>query len=162
VLLIGPSGCGKTFLIQTLARLLKVPFTMADATSFTESGYVGQDVENMLSPLIAAAEGDIKKAENGIVYLDEFDKLAMKGGGGRGGVLPQHRGPRSHQIRHHAGAGGTVAGAGGGPAAEGRGAEAHSDRAEERAAHAAGPASASRIAPVVHQRGGRGHRRGGG
>jgi ATP-dependent Clp protease ATP-binding subunit ClpX len=78
ILLIGPTGCGKTLLAQTLARMLNVPFAIADATALTEAGYVGEDVENILLKLIQAADYDIKKAETGIIYLDEVDKVARK------------------------------------------------------------------------------------
>lgn len=78
VLMLGPTGCGKTFLAQTLAKILKVPFAIADATTLTEAGYVGEDVENILLKLIQAADGDISKAERGIVYIDEIDKIARK------------------------------------------------------------------------------------
>ncbi len=78
ILLIGPTGCGKTLLAQTLARILDVPFAIADATSLTEAGYVGEDVENILLRLIQAADYEIKKAERGIVYIDEVDKIARK------------------------------------------------------------------------------------
>lgn len=78
VLLIGPTGSGKTLIARTLAKLLKVPFVVADATSLTESGYVGGDVENIIARLVQAADGDIEKAEMGIVYIDEIDKLARK------------------------------------------------------------------------------------
>src|SRR5699024_6267666 len=78
ILLIGPNGCGKTFLAQTLARMLNVPFAIADATALTEAGYVGEDVENILLKLIQAADYDIKKAETGIIYIDEIDKVARK------------------------------------------------------------------------------------
>jgi len=80
ILLIGPTGCGKTLLAQTLARILQVPFTIADATSLTEAGYVGEDVENILLGLLHAADGDVSRAEKGIVYLDEIDKCARKSG----------------------------------------------------------------------------------
>ena len=80
ILLIGPTGCGKTLLAQTLARILKVPFTIADATSLTEAGYVGEDVENVLLGLLHAADGDVTRAEKGIIYLDEIDKCARKSG----------------------------------------------------------------------------------
>jgi ATP-dependent Clp protease ATP-binding subunit ClpX len=79
ILLIGPTGCGKTYLAQTLARLLNVPFAIADATALTEAGYVGEDVENILLKLIQAADYDVKKAETGIIYIDEVDKIARKG-----------------------------------------------------------------------------------
>ncbi|MCA1783189.1 MAG: ATP-dependent Clp protease ATP-binding subunit ClpX [Dermatophilaceae bacterium] len=78
ILLVGPTGCGKTYLAQTLARRLNVPFAMADATALTEAGYVGEDVENILLKLIQAADYDVKKAETGIVYIDEIDKIARK------------------------------------------------------------------------------------
>lgn len=78
ILLIGPTGCGKTYLAQTLARMLKVPFAIADATALTEAGYVGEDVENILLKLIQAADYDVKKAEQGIIYIDEVDKVARK------------------------------------------------------------------------------------
>jgi ATP-dependent Clp protease ATP-binding subunit ClpX len=78
ILLIGPTGCGKTLLAQTLARLLKVPFAIADATALTEAGYVGEDVENILLKLIQNADYDVKKAETGIIYIDEIDKIARK------------------------------------------------------------------------------------
>jgi len=78
IMLIGPTGCGKTLLAQTLARLLNVPFAIADATSLTEAGYVGEDVENILLKLIQAADLDVKKAETGIIYIDEIDKIARK------------------------------------------------------------------------------------
>ena len=78
ILLIGPTGCGKTYLAQTLARMLNVPFAMADATALTEAGYVGEDVENILLKLIQAADFDVKKAESGIIYIDEIDKVARK------------------------------------------------------------------------------------
>jgi ATP-dependent Clp protease ATP-binding subunit ClpX len=80
ILLIGPTGCGKTLLAETLARILDVPFTIADATSLTEAGYVGEDVENILLRLIQAADYDLARAEKGIVYVDEIDKTARKAG----------------------------------------------------------------------------------
>jgi ATP-dependent Clp protease ATP-binding subunit ClpX len=79
ILLIGPTGSGKTYLAQTLARMLKVPFAIADATSLTEAGYVGEDVENIILRLVQAADYDIEKAEKGIIYIDEIDKIARKG-----------------------------------------------------------------------------------
>ncbi|MBQ8311928.1 MAG: ATP-dependent Clp protease ATP-binding subunit ClpX [Clostridia bacterium] len=78
VLMVGPTGCGKTFLAQTLARILNVPFAIADATSLTEAGYVGEDVENILLRLIQAADYDIELAQRGIIYIDEIDKIARK------------------------------------------------------------------------------------
>jgi ATP-dependent Clp protease ATP-binding subunit ClpX len=78
VLLVGPTGCGKTYIAQTLARILDVPFAISDATSLTEAGYVGEDVENILLRLIQAADFDIQRAEQGIVYIDEIDKIARK------------------------------------------------------------------------------------
>ena len=78
ILLLGPTGCGKTLLAQTLARILNVPFAIADATALTEAGYVGEDVENILLKLIQAADFDVKKAETGIIYIDEVDKIARK------------------------------------------------------------------------------------
>jgi ATP-dependent Clp protease ATP-binding subunit ClpX len=78
ILLLGPTGCGKTLLAQTLAKMLNVPFAIADATALTEAGYVGEDVENILLKLIQAADYDVKKAETGIIYIDEVDKIARK------------------------------------------------------------------------------------
>ena len=78
IMLIGPTGCGKTLLAQTLARVLNVPFAIADATALTEAGYVGEDVENILLKLLQAADFDVKKAETGIIYIDEIDKVARK------------------------------------------------------------------------------------
>ncbi len=78
ILLLGPTGCGKTLLAKTLAKILNVPFAIADATTLTEAGYVGEDVENILLKLIQAADGDVKKAEKGIIYIDEIDKITRK------------------------------------------------------------------------------------
>jgi ATP-dependent Clp protease ATP-binding subunit ClpX len=78
IMLLGPTGCGKTLLAQTLAKMLNVPFAIADATALTEAGYVGEDVENILLKLIQAADYDVKKAETGIIYIDEIDKIARK------------------------------------------------------------------------------------
>ncbi|OXM66167.1 MULTISPECIES: ATP-dependent Clp protease ATP-binding subunit ClpX [Amycolatopsis] len=78
ILLLGPTGCGKTYLAQTLAKMLNVPFAIADATALTEAGYVGEDVENILLKLIQAADYDVKRAETGIIYIDEVDKIARK------------------------------------------------------------------------------------
>src|SRR5829696_7960769 len=78
IMLLGPTGCGKTLLAQNLARILNVPFAIADATALTEAGYVGEDVENILLKLIQAADFDVKKAETGIIYIDEIDKIARK------------------------------------------------------------------------------------
>lgn len=78
ILLLGPTGCGKTLLARTLAKILNVPFAIADATTLTEAGYVGEDVENILLKLIQAADGDVEKAEKGIIYIDEIDKITRK------------------------------------------------------------------------------------
>ena len=78
ILMLGPTGCGKTLLAQTLARILDVPFAIADATALTEAGYVGEDVENILLKLIQAADYDVKKAETGIIYIDEVDKIGRR------------------------------------------------------------------------------------
>ena len=78
ILMLGPTGCGKTYLAQTLAKMLNVPFAIADATALTEAGYVGEDVENILLKLIQSADYDVKRAETGIIYIDEVDKIARK------------------------------------------------------------------------------------
>lgn len=76
--MLGPTGCGKTYLAQTMAKILNVPFAIADATALTEAGYVGEDVENILLKLIQAANYDVEKAEKGIIYIDEIDKISRK------------------------------------------------------------------------------------
>ena len=78
MLMIGPTGCGKTYLVKTLARLLDVPLAIADATSLTEAGYIGDDIESVVSKLLAAADNDVEKAEHGIIFIDEIDKIAKK------------------------------------------------------------------------------------
>ena len=78
MLMIGPTGCGKTYLVRTLARLLDVPLAIADATSLTEAGYIGDDIESVVSKLLAAADNDVEKAEQGIIFIDEIDKIAKK------------------------------------------------------------------------------------
>ncbi|MDE7428031.1 MAG: AAA family ATPase, partial [Lachnospiraceae bacterium] len=78
MLMIGPTGCGKTYLVKTLARLLDVPLAIADATSLTEAGYIGDDIESVVSKLLAAADNDVERAERGIIFIDEIDKIAKK------------------------------------------------------------------------------------
>ena len=74
----GPTGCGKTYMVKTLAKILQVPLAITDATSLTEAGYIGDDVESVLSKLLAAADNDVEKAEHGIIFIDEIDKIAKK------------------------------------------------------------------------------------
>ena len=76
MLMVGPTGCGKTYLVKTLAKILQVPLAITDATSLTEAGYIGDDVESVLSKLLAAADNDVEKAEHGIIFIDEIDKIA--------------------------------------------------------------------------------------
>ena len=78
ILMVGPTGSGKTYLVKTLARLLDVPLAIADATSLTESGYIGDDIESVVSKLLAAAGNDVQRAEHGIIFIDEIDKIAKK------------------------------------------------------------------------------------
>ena len=78
ILMIGPTGCGKTYLVKTLARLLDVPLAITDATSLTEAGYIGDDIESVVSKLLAAADNDTERAERGIIFIDEIDKIAKK------------------------------------------------------------------------------------
>lgn len=78
MLMLGPTGCGKTYLVQTIAKILQVPLAITDATTLTEAGYIGDDVESILSKLLAVADNDVEKAERGIVFIDEIDKIAKK------------------------------------------------------------------------------------
>ena len=78
ILMLGPTGSGKTYLVKTLARLLDVPLAITDATSLTEAGYIGDDIESLVSKLLAAADNDVEKAERGIIFVDEIDKIAKK------------------------------------------------------------------------------------
>ena len=78
MLIIGPTGSGKTYLVKTLARLLDVPLAITDATSLTEAGYIGDDIESVVSKLLAAADNDVERAEHGIIFIDEIDKIAKK------------------------------------------------------------------------------------
>ena len=78
MLMIGPTGCGKTYLVKTLAKLLDVPLAITDATSLTEAGYIGDDIESVVSKLLAAADNDVERAEQGIIFIDEIDKIAKK------------------------------------------------------------------------------------
>lgn len=78
MLMIGPTGSGKTYLVKTLARLLQVPLAIADATSLTEAGYIGDDIESVVSKLLAAADNDVERAEHGIIFIDEIDKIAKR------------------------------------------------------------------------------------
>ena len=78
MLMVGPTGCGKTYIVKTIAKLLNVPLAITDATTLTEAGYIGDDVESVLSKLLAAADNDVEKAEKGIVFIDEIDKIAKK------------------------------------------------------------------------------------
>lgn len=78
MLMLGPTGCGKTYLVKTIARLLNVPLAITDATTLTEAGYIGDDVESVLSKLLSTADNDVEKAERGIVFIDEIDKIAKE------------------------------------------------------------------------------------
>lgn len=99
IILLGPTGCGKTAILKALSKLLRVPFTMADATTLTSAGFVGNDVENVLQRLVAAAGGDVKKAEKGIVYIDEIDKLSRKSDNPSISIDPSHEGVQQSLLK---------------------------------------------------------------
>jgi len=109
ILLLGPTGCGKTLLAQTLAKKLDVPFAIADATTLTEAGYVGEDVESVIKSLYRAAGGDVERAARGIICIDEIDKIARKGGRavahprrlGEGVQQALLKSPRGQDRHHH-------------------------------------------------------------
>lgn len=99
ILMVGPSGTGKTYLVQSIARFLDIPFTIADATTLTEAGFVGEDVESILQKLIQAANGDVKKAEHGIIFLDEVDKIAKKSSGASTSKDPSGEGTQQALLK---------------------------------------------------------------